>query len=99
MGCVGEIRDRVRRVNEFSAPPKVEVGSCDELLLCIFFFGKGGRCTCGLRYRKGREVLCQRLCTELYIVVRVIKTSECETVGHVRCCFCWGGASSLLYTS
>ena len=42
MGCVGEIRDRVRRVNEFSAPPKVEVGSCDELLLCIFFFGKVG---------------------------------------------------------
>jgi hypothetical protein len=59
----------------------------------------GWRCTSGLRYRKRREVLRQRLCTELYIVMRVTKTSDCETVVNVRCCFCWGGAPSLLYTS
>jgi len=65
----------------------------------FFFGGGGGGGTSGLRYRKRREVLCQRLCTELYIIVRVIKTSECETVVQVRCCYCWGGASSLLCKS
>jgi hypothetical protein len=43
----------------------------------------GWRCTCGLRYRNRREVLRQRLCTELYIVLRVTKTSDCEIVMHV----------------
>jgi len=52
MGCVGEIRDRVRRGECIFGPPKVEVSSCDELLLCIFF-GGGGGVGCGLCFGGG----------------------------------------------
>jgi hypothetical protein len=75
------------------------VTSCCFVFFCGVGGGGGGGVRLGYVIVRDGKVLRQRLCTELYIVVRVTKTSDCDSVVHERWCFCWGGAPSWLYAS